>query len=52
MKENRLLRSKRLLNKIKHPEEDVIWLFSDEKKVDQNQKVNRRNDRCKGPSVV
>lgn len=55
IKENRLIRSKRLLNKVKHPaEEDVIWFFSDEKNFDQDQKANRRNDRwlCKDPSEV
>ena len=55
VKENRLIRSKRLLNKIKNPaEKDVIWFFSDEKNFDQDQKVNRRNDRwlCSDPSEV
>lgn len=55
MKENRLIKSKMLLNKLKHPaKQDLIWFFSDEKNFDQDQKVNRRNDRwmCKDPSEV
>ena len=37
-----VIQIKMLLNKIKHPAaKDVIWFFSD----DQDQKVNRRNDR-------
>lgn len=54
-KVNRLTRAKRLLNKLKHPEEPgLIWFFSDEKNFVQDQKVNRRNDRwlCKGPDEV
>lgn len=54
-KENRLIRSKRLLNKLKHPvEQGMLWFFSDEKNFDQDQKVNRRNDRwlCNDPSEV
>ena len=50
-----LIRSKRLLNKLKTPaEDDVIWFFSDEKNFDQDQKVNRRNDiwLCADPSEV
>lgn len=53
--EQRLLRAKRLLNKLKHPEEPgLLWFFSDEKNFDQDQKVNRRNDRwlCADPSGV
>ena len=53
--ENRLMRAKRLLNKLKHPEEqEILWFFSDEKNFDQDQKVNRRNDRwlCADPSEV
>ena len=54
-KENRLVRSKRLVSKLKHPaEQDILWFFSDEKNFDQDQKVNRRNDRwlCADPSEV
>ena len=37
--EQRLLRAKRLLNKLKHPEEPgMLWVFSDEKHFDQDQK--------------
>ena len=44
--ENCLMRFKRLLNKLKHSAEQVIF-FSDEKNFDQDQKVNkrRRNDK-------
>lgn len=54
-RENRVIRSKRLLNKLKHPEEpNMLWFFSDEKNFDQDQKVNRRNDRwlCSNPTEV
>lgn len=54
-KVNRLTRAKRLLNKLKHPEEPgMIWFFSDEKNFVQDQKVNRKNDRwlCKTPDDV
>jgi DDE superfamily endonuclease len=54
-RENRLIRSKRLLNNLKHPEEpNILWFFSDEKNFDQDQKVNRKNDRwlCSDPSEV
>ena len=54
-KENRLVRSKRLLNKVKHPaEQDMLWFFSYKKNFHQDQKVNRRNDRwlCADPSKV
>lgn len=54
-KENRLIRSKRLLNKhINSAKEDVIWFFSDEKNFDQDQKVNKKNDRwlCNNSSEV
>ena len=53
--ENRLMRSKRLLNKVKNPHEHgMLWFFSDEKNFDQDQKTNRRNDRwlCASPSEV
>ncbi|XP_052832121.1 uncharacterized protein LOC128247010 [Octopus bimaculoides] len=55
VKENHLIRSKRHPNKLKNPaEKDVISFFSDEKNFDQDQKVNRRNDRwlCADPSEV
>ena len=54
-KENRVLRGKRLLNKLKRPEEPgMLWFFSDEKNFDQDQKVNRKNDRwlCSDPTEV
>lgn len=45
-RENRVIRARRLLNKLKHPEEPgILWFFSDEKNFVQDQKVNRRNDR-------
>ena len=53
--ENRHMRSKRLLNKVKNPhEQGMFWFFSDEKNFDQDQKNNRRNDRwlCADPSEV
>jgi inhibitor of nuclear factor kappa-B kinase subunit alpha len=55
IQDNRLLRSRMLLNKLKHPESPgELWFFSDEKNFDQDQKVNRRNDRwlCNDPSEV
>lgn len=54
-KEKRLIRSKCLLNKIKHPDHpNMLWFFSDEKLFTQDQKVNRRNDRwlCSSASEV
>ena len=46
-RENRLIRSKHLLNKLKHPKvPNMLWFFSDEKNFDQDQKSNRRN--CHG----
>ena len=54
-RENRLTRAKRLLNKLKHPEEPgMLWFFSDEKIFVQDQKVNRKNDRwlCQSPDEV
>ena len=53
-KENRLIRAKRLLSKLKHQETGTLWFFSDEKNFDQDQKVNPRNDRwlCRDPSEV
>lgn len=43
--ENRVIRFKRLLNKLKHPEEpDVLWFLSDEN-LDPDQKVSKSNDR-------
>ena len=52
--ENRLIRAKRLLNKLKHQEAGTLWFFSDGllcwffsdgKNFNLNQKVNPRNDR-------
>ena len=51
----RLIRGKRLLSKLKHPEvPNMLWFFSDEKNFDQDQKINRRNDRwlCSNPTEV
>ncbi|KYN01851.1 hypothetical protein ALC62_07323 [Cyphomyrmex costatus] len=45
-REQRFIRAQRLLNKSKHPEiPDMLWFYSDEKNVDQDRKINRRNDR-------
>ena len=55
MQEKRLDKAKKLLNKVKHPEKDnLLKFFSDEKNFDQDQKINRRNDRwlCKDPDEV
>ena len=42
-KENCLVRSKRFLNKVKHPaEQDMLWFFSDKKNFDQDQKVKQK----------
>lgn len=49
--ENHAIRSKHLLNKLKHPEEpDVLWIFLDENS-DRNQMLNRRNKKwlCASP---
>ena len=54
-RENRLIRSKRLLNKLKNwGEQDATSFFSNEKNLDEEQIVNRRNDRwlCADPSDV
>ncbi|XP_046868909.1 uncharacterized protein LOC124461437 [Drosophila willistoni] len=54
-REQRVIRSNRLLNEIKHPEAaEMLWFFSDEKNFDQDQKINRRNDRwlCSNPTEV
>lgn len=54
-KKNRYEKCQKLLRKIKHPEEpQLLWFFSDEKNFDQDQKVNRRNDRwlCQDPADV
>ncbi|XP_025161066.1 uncharacterized protein LOC112589993 [Harpegnathos saltator] len=47
-RKQRLIRGKRLLDKLKHPEvPNILWFFSDAKNFDQ-EKINRRNDRsCK-----
>ena len=42
----RLLNSTKLLNKIKHPKENnMIWLFSDEKEFCQDQIYNKQSYR-------
>lgn len=52
-REQRLIRGKRLLSKVKHPEEPgLLWFFSHEKNFDQDQKVNRKNDRYSNSSEV
>ena len=54
-REQRFIRAQRLLSKLKHSEiSDMLWFYSDEKNFDQDQKVNRRNDRwlCVDPSEV
>ena len=44
-REQRFIRAKRLLNKVKHPEiPDMLWFYSDEKNFDQDKKINRRNE--------
>ena len=41
-KETRLVRSRRFLNKIKNPAEQVmLWFFSDKKNFDQGQKFKK-----------
>ena len=53
--DNRLLKSRRLLNKLKHPvEANSIWFFSDEKNFCQDQKHNSQNNRwcAMNPSEV
>ena len=46
MREKRLNKSKKLLNKLKKPKEpNMIWFFSDEKNFCQDQKFNRQNNR-------
>jgi len=46
MQENRLKKSKKLLNKLRHPlEPDMVWFFSDEKNFCQDQSINRQNNR-------
>ena len=43
------------MNNVKQPEiPDILWIYSDEKYFDQDQKINRRNDRwlCGDPSDV
>ena len=53
-KDNRLVRAKRLLNKLKHQKAATLWSFFHEKNFDQDQKVNPRNDRwlCRDPSEL
>ena len=54
-REQRFIRVKRLLNKLKHPEiQDMLWFYFDEKNFDQDQKINQRNDKwlCGDPSDV
>ena len=54
-REQRFIRAKLLLTKVKHSEiTNMLWFYSDEKHFDQDQKINRRNDRwiCGDPSDV
>lgn len=54
-KENRVIRAKRLFNKLKHLEQPgLLWFFSDEKHFVQDLEVNQRNDRwlCKTSEEV
>ncbi|XP_012058553.1 PREDICTED: uncharacterized protein LOC105621701 [Atta cephalotes] len=45
-RKQRFIRAQRLLCKLKHSEiSDMLWFYSDKKNFDQDQKVNRRNDR-------
>ena len=45
-KEKPLRKMQKMLREIKHPEvPQMLWFFSDEKFFDQDQRVNRRNDR-------
>ncbi|KAG0728693.1 hypothetical protein GWK47_031947 [Chionoecetes opilio] len=46
MQENHFKKSKRMLNKLKHPlEKDMLWFFSDEKNFCQDQTHNSQNSR-------
>lgn len=54
-REKRVIRQKRLVNKLKHPKEPgMLWFFSDTKNFDQDQKMNRRNNKqlCAVPMKV
>ena len=43
----RLLNSTKLLNKLKHPKENiVIWFFLDEQFFCQDEMYNKQNNRC------
>lgn len=45
-RKRRFEKSKRLLNRLKHPKEpEMLWFFSDEKNFCQDQKFNRQNNR-------
>ena len=52
--ERRAIKAAALLNNMKHETAGMLRFFSDEKNFDQDQKVNRRNDRwiCKSPEEV
>lgn len=46
VQENRLVRLKRLLNKLKNPQEhNTLWLFSELENFDRDQKFKRKNGR-------
>ncbi|QQP52246.1 Transposable element tcb2 transposase, partial [Caligus rogercresseyi] len=54
-KERRAERAAALLNKFKHPpDKDMLIFYSDEKNFNQDQKVNKKNNRwlCSDPSEV
>ena len=45
-REQRFIRAKLLLNKLKHSQiPDMLWFNSEKKTFDQDKKINRRNDR-------
>ena len=52
--ERRAIKAAALLNNMKHETAGMLRFFSDEKNFDQDQKVNRRNDRwiCRSPEEV
>jgi inhibitor of nuclear factor kappa-B kinase subunit alpha len=54
LKESREFKAAALLNNMKHETAGLLRFFSDEKNFDQDQKINRRNDRwiCRDPEDV
>lgn len=53
-KDNRLIRTQRLLSKFKYQEAGIFCFLSDENNFDQDQEVKRNNDTwsCQDPKVV